>query len=86
MAPHAEQLQHIDEHPEFASTSLSADFIKSYFLLNTAEGGCRVFQMLLYKDHRSFLGFFVCMYVCFIVFLIVFWVNRWFTFEGKEIE
>lgn len=37
MAPHAEQLQHINELPEFASTSLSADFIKSSFLLNADE-------------------------------------------------
>ncbi len=37
MALHAEQLRHIDELPEFASTSLSADFIRNYFLLNVED-------------------------------------------------
>lgn len=37
MALHAEQL-HIDKLPEFASTSLSADFIRNYFLLNVEDG------------------------------------------------
>lgn len=32
MVLHAGQLQHIDELSELASTSLSADFIRNYFL------------------------------------------------------
>lgn len=34
---HAEQLQHEDGLPKFASTSVSADFIRNYLLLNVRD-------------------------------------------------
>lgn len=71
MAPHAEQLQHIDELPEFASTSLSADFIKSYFLLQ---------ERLSVKGSQFFVV------VASGHFLIAIWRNRCFKIVAKEIE
>lgn len=37
MALHAERLQHKDGLPKFTSTSVSADFIRDYLLLNVKD-------------------------------------------------